>query len=92
MPVDGPELTDDDRLCWTWEDPDGALRTLTVTLEEAEAMKRGERFVGHGVPPIERLTLGERIAALRARRSQLEERMAEMKREFPGIEHGEWSP
>lgn len=79
----------EDMVTLEFECEDGSVIEADFTLEEAATLKRGEPVAMYG--RTRHYSLSDRIAALRARHDQLTARREEMKREFPGIEDGEWT-
>jgi hypothetical protein len=69
-------------LRWLQEQPPYIEREQPITLDELAELE-GRGFTSPATPITER-TLDEQIAALRTRRDQIDARLAEIMRKFPG--------
>lgn len=78
------ERVDDDEFVLTWigEHPPWTECEWMLTLDELAMFERGENFVPAN--PVVFRDLDEQIARLRTRRDQIDARLTEITREFPG--------
>lgn len=89
QPTDGPVLTthpseDGNHVVVCWENRDRDLMEIDLSFEEAAAMMAGKPVgPGYDQSRVRRTTRAERLAALRARQSQIRARMDD-------LEQGEW--
>lgn len=84
-------MTPEDMVTLRFVCEDGSEIVADLTLEQAAALQRGEAVAGYdGELQVRHYSLDDQIAGLRARQDQITERREELKRQYPGIEHGEW--